>query len=880
MPVLDQLALAPSKNEYIIDFQLTGFCRPNDQKLFYSLLLKYRDAQLENYIPDIEYSTSDYHHVRPLALTKTYSTRHFPQAKSKGHGRQVSRFTIISNVAETEQSYDPFKASRPQHLDSIRAADRAKVTIHRTRPGTNKNIQRIDRTTRPRQFSRVSGSGASGSERGRHSKLAPPRTFTSHSSLASSTRSRSSALQFRVPIRHKRGVSFSYVRKRSDGYHWHASRVSPGAAGCHSSHMEVKDDEGDYLMGGSPAATRYIRSRKGQSIMSQPLLSVRWPTRNSQLWTDDVRQLSSSLAKDCDEAFNRSSVISNGETQRRNSKTFSSLEPNLLAKQPVTPIKPPQTACSNKVKLTSLNSRPLPPPPTRSDSVKIELMEARIQAELRKQTDGDESPGYLDRMVSHIDRLIEPLSSAADYPDHRASSAPVDSKSPTASRPLPSIYELRKEEDSPQRATEFDKYMDQPQRNEVKSGRNASAPEARNSNRNRIDDRFTQPVSNMRDTIRVVNPPPPGSPVQIPAPLTIRKKSSQGGKLAPQTEWTKTEPDKDSRFSKRRHSGLDLRQEYLIESKLDLTADLGRIDEGEDKFTYDSNSGTIVKKRSTWFRRSSKSGDEHDWKMSIGGGHAIPSQSSSNDTARLRLDAPLPFLPKKKGFSFGRLFKRRPSNGDMRISSTYTWSSPISSSSLTSISGNDASDESDEESAEEPQRQVYSRRKTKDADLKSRQIEPQRSWIAKLFNVKPASKFICFSVSKRKARHEISKILREWKQYGIRNVQVDKERNVVFGRVAAKNCRFMSTTGFEKWIFLLTIPDLNLKEVAFAGEIMTVIEHGKRSRLSIARFTQERGAASSFHKVVETLETVLKSRGLLVADERKRRRMVKTLDST
>jgi serine/threonine-protein kinase HSL1, negative regulator of Swe1 kinase len=752
-------------------------------------------------MPDIEYSTSDYHHVRPLALTKTCSTRHFPQAKSKGHGRHVSRFTIISNVAETEQSYDPFKASRPQHLDSIRSADRAKITVHRTRPSTNENNQSIDGTTIPRQFSRVSGSVASGSEHGRYQKLAPPRAFTSHSSLASSTRSRSSALQMRVPIRHKRGVSFSYVRKRSDGYHRHASRVSPGAARCHSSHTEVKDNEGDFLhpMGGSPAATRYVRSRKGQSIMSQPLLSVGWPTRNSQLWTDDVRQLSSSLAKDCDEAFNRSSVISNGETQRRNSKTLSSFEPSLLAKQPVTPIRAPQTTPSKMVKLTSLNSRPLPPPPTRSDSVKIELMEARIQAELRKTTDGDESPGYLDRMVSHIDRLIEPLSLAAAYPDHRASSAPVDSKHAVSSRPLPSIYEARKEEDSPRRATEFDKYMDQHQWNEVKSGRNVSAPEARISKGNRIEDRFTRPDSNIRDTIRVVNPPPPVSPVQIPAPLTIRKKSSQGGKLSPQPEWTRTEPDKDRRLSKPRHSGLDLRQEYLIESKLDIAPDPGRIDDGEDKFANDSNSGTIVKKKSTWFKRSSKSEDEHDWKMSIGGGHAIASQPSSNDTARLRLDAPLPFLPKKKGFSFGRLFRRRHSNGDMRIGGTHTWSSPISSSSLTSISGNDMSDESDEESAEEAQRQSYSRRKTKDADLKFRQIEPQRSWIAKLFNVKPASKFICFSVSKRKARHEISKILREWKRYGIRNVQVDKERNVVFGRVAAKNCRFMSTTDFEKW---------------------------------------------------------------------------------
>jgi hypothetical protein len=70
-----------------------------------------------------------------------------------------------------------------------------------------------------------------------------------------------------------------------------------------------------------------------------------------------------------------------------------------------------------------------------------------------------------------------------------------------------------------------------------------------------------------------------------------------------------------------------------------------------------------------------------------------------------------------------------------------------------------------------------------------------------------------------------------------------------------------------------------MKEVSFACEVMKVIEHGKRSHLSIARFTQELGAASSFYKVVETLETVLKCRGMLVTDDRKRRMMTKTLNA-
>lgn len=73
--------------------------------------------------------------------------------------------------------------------------------------------------------------------------------------------------------------------------------------------------------------------------------------------------------------------------------------------------------------------------------------------------------------------------------------------------------------------------------------------------------------------------------------------------------------------------------------------------------------------------------------------------------------------------------------------------------------------------------------------------------------------------------------------------------------------------------------DLELKEVAFACELLTVIEHGKRNHLSIARLTQETGAASSFHRVVATMESVFMTRGLLVGDERKRRMMVKTLTS-
>jgi len=60
---------------------------------------------------------------------------------------------------------------------------------------------------------------------------------------------------------------------------------------------------------------------------------------------------------------------------------------------------------------------------------------------------------------------------------------------------------------------------------------------------------------------------------------------------------------------------------------------------------------------------------------------------------------------------------------------------------------------------------------------------------------------------------------------------------------------------------------------------MTVIEHGKRNQLSIARFTQEKGAASSFHQVVAAIDAAFSTRGLLVTDKRKINMMIKTLNS-
>ena len=71
----------------------------------------------------------------------------------------------------------------------------------------------------------------------------------------------------------------------------------------------------------------------------------------------------------------------------------------------------------------------------------------------------------------------------------------------------------------------------------------------------------------------------------------------------------------------------------------------------------------------------------------------------------------------------------------------------------------------------------------------TRNIEVKQNWLARLFRVKPATTHLCMAISRRRARQEIVILLREWRKYGIKNIYVDKQRNIIFARVGSKNCK-------------------------------------------------------------------------------------------
>jgi serine/threonine-protein kinase HSL1 (negative regulator of Swe1 kinase) len=646
------------------------------------LLVRYREAQLENYTPELEYSDSDHHHARPLAKTKKLSTRNFTQPKSKGHSRQISRFTVISNVSkgyrpgdeiryaetdagETVKSYDPFRASRPQNLVPNAGANISHVIIRQEHQGMvqgsirNGAVARMrDKPVAVRMPSRASVASSTNKNR----SLAPPaKVFASRSSIASSTRSRGSA-RTRAPIGHRRGISFSHIRKQSNSNKRNFSApAKPRNSERHSRYSEVTDDDGDIIRAISSAdeSKRYPRSRKPRAPPQHTSRSA-GPSRTSPPWNEDVRKLSSSLANACDEAFNRSSVASAAKArhsarERAHSHYETPMSPHTYEK----PTEVERPIVSNP-SLRADKSRPLPPPPTRSESVNKELFEARHQAQQRKRSGGIEgSPGYLDRMVSHIDRLIQPGASPQRIPeDRRVASAPLPPRTIETHNPLPSINELNVDAAQIDPDYDFRQFIKRQNEKDLKINRHISAPESRHTHHNRLEERASRQRQMHR--IRIVDESIQ-SPAKCPAPLNIRKKASIGGHSAAMSGGLGDYATQDSA------TNYDLHQQYIDSGEAVSPIDLSRIDEDHDK---DESTGLIKsvdvvrKKPSTWFKRGR--GSEDDKVSETTQSKSSYSPQMADDYPRYGI-SPLAVVPKKKGFGFGKLFKRKGSKQEKEM---------------------------------------------------------------------------------------------------------------------------------------------------------------------------------------------------------------------
>ncbi|KAI0419039.1 hypothetical protein F5X98DRAFT_362741 [Xylaria grammica] len=776
---------------------------PNDQKLFYWLLLSYREKKLENYDMDLTYSASDYHHLRPANWKKKFTTAEFPSR----YGRVPSRFTVISTVptdgsieladnatdgGATSRSYDPYKSSRI--IESVYASH-AKIVIHRNSSTAN-NSSRSSTSRRGQGGSFRSTSTRSRQARSGRRINAPAALRASRQSL-SSIQSGESIPYSRPASRRKRGVDFSRVRTQTGGRE--VARASATAARDDAAHGNSYASPMDFAKDAKLSRSSNGRKKAG----TQSMTSISQVNHDCPPWNEEVRQFSHSIAKDCDDAFNDTLLSPETHIGNTTNCTSALADATPLSSRLVTPTSAPK---GNNTRIDShpWDRRPLPPTPSptasMADALAMEKKRIREIYDTPKQTSGGTA------LLSDIAPIRHPTE---DEKNRRTTSAPIYSQYSTQwgknKIPLPSINEKLKEET---RADTSDKV------------RVVSAP-AWYRKPEMGEHTGLEFLSRQDNTIRLVTSPSVKFPVEV-KPLELPNPH----KHITRDVTAYSQPTQE----------LNLRQRYMDDESPSFPAD------AQDAIAEISTNSAAAKKKSAWFKRGSK---DRDSVLSAKGKLSSNQTERPTSTATDSTVGPDISSTKKKGFNIA-FWRNSKHESQLHMSLVGPERNDTPSPQPARIFSHPARPPCNSKWVDEPTK---------------RNIEPQQNWLARLFRVKPATKHICFSISRRRARQEIVFLLKDWRKYGIRDVEVDKERNIVFARVGKENY-------------------LNLKEVSFAAEIMTVIEHGKRSQLCIARITQERGAASSFHKVVDTMNSVFSERGLLISEKRKIKMMIKTLNSS
>lgn len=811
--------------------------RPNHEKVLYTKLLRFRDEQLENYQgPPIEYSTSDYHHNPPQqraarrssmrpSLQTSRSQRRQPQYSileqsvappRKSHSQSVHR---QASVAETEESYDPYRPSRAQTAKD--QADQARITLLRVtshgayrRPST-----RLGSTTSARN---PAISRAQGTDDVYSIASSPPQSMTMHSAGPSqlqrmmtnrqisqgnsrmtmssrrSVKSNSSVITGRKSTSYKRNVSFVHNRKRSfSGRHPRLRSQEHHTSPFTLQERFLRDQSQSYAKT-KEASISPPTSMKGTSL-SEDLPVVRSrkspvkehaakkPRVASHYWKDDARKVSVEMEKLCDDAFNRSPIASSIPTPRTEAtgnrfsqNTYSSPATSFSVHEDPLPVSVTRHSKAKQIEV-DYSQRPLPLPPATERRMDSEHLGSYTQRELAKTRDllkkraaeATMSPGYLDEVIAHLDRLMQPSTIRLHEEERRAISTP----DPNSGIP---------------RKDTFEQIME---KNNI-GFRSASEPSKR------------QNTSHTQSTIRVVDSSDGLKPISPVKPLTIRKKSesstpSAGSprQIIPTERLFTTEELYSQQVEERRSAGLALLE----------TPSLEPIDEDEDKENFDPATRRTdfpEPRKRKWFRRHQPVQQSRDNNI----GPPLPvkdQQQPLGQKARKRAsDVPSEesqTSDHKKGSGKARFFKifsskhdskdsEKPASGDYDLGdadslvtedSTFNYipQHAYMSGALQSASHNNVLKPNKHGQNKGAEDSMMPSPQT------ARVIVPQpQNWLARFLRIKPAVSVMCFQVSKVRARKEVAGVFREWRKYGMRDIVVDKAAGRIWARVDVKNC--------------------------------------------------------------------------------------------
>ncbi|PGH08650.1 CAMK/CAMKL/GIN4 protein kinase [Helicocarpus griseus UAMH5409] len=829
----------------------------NHEKMFYKALAKFRDEQLEHYEGPIGYSASDYHHIsKPVAKLRLRvpSSRHTSQTWRKSQfsiatGRSGYRETSYPEPksARTISSYDPYRSSRTPISNP--QVEFANVTIHRQLSGSpnsheNDGSQASNspgRFTIKRQLSKDQRSFIPSSSVGPNQwrRKGSVSSFQSRSSIASSRR-RANGFAAPRSSSYRRNVCFRHTRnQRSVGRH---TPRRNGVAQTHSQYSlppDVAEQSGKiscdrFSSPALPTPPPPVRVRKDHN-KGMDIETAKHQV-SCQYWRDEARKVSTELGKICEEAFNRTSI----------SSSVHSADTTRQSESPPTSVSTPGDIVGSEDRH---KTRPLPHPPAESsNSYAIkELIETRRRLiEHSARETSEDVPQYLSEVIAHLDRLI------GDKIAPGTVKAATPAPEPVHESFLPPITE----DDIFQECTTM---MEDIQRNQ--KGLEPKASKFGN----------WKPEK----TIRIV---PQDSILGIDTikPLTIRKKSNASSTL-------KNENSADSMGCNRPASSSTAIEEPPATAPLSRRASNARfynglepIDEipGSPKRNEFRNSGES--RKWSWFKHKSQSQEQlpppppakdietypepinDNVRPELGRRKSVLGLLEVKETAKVKettkiIKTDLP--EKKEGKGLSRFFGKKKSHKEKPVHEIARGINDLddAASSVLSVPATAAMGETS--------KSVSSRitgSQHNDSGKPKRRSGGQ-SWFARFFHIKPAARIIAFQVSKVRARKEVLKTLRGWKEYGMKDVRYDKETSTVRGRVDEINY-------------------LRIRPVEFSGEFFTVLEQGRHVGLSLLHLKQERGAASSFYKVVDTLQAVLKPRGLLIEDLSRAKKMAKALE--
>lgn len=774
------------------------------------------------------------------------------QTTKKKHSLSINR---RHSAAETSSSYDPFNPSKDPITKG--QADHARITVLRgaSQTSSRKPSTRLGSrmSLRSQAIARAQGADEL------YSIASSPPNMTMHSSGTSqlqrltvdrrisrgssrltmaSRRSRTSnssatIVRGRTSASWKRNVSFVQAARRPySGRHPRLrsqehktsltlqERYANDLAKANAlAEKEILRENGKGLNSSSislretpePEEMHIVRSKKTPAV--DPNASASKRPRPSSYFRDDARKVSTEIEKLCDEAFNRSSVASTDATPRttftgdshHTSQDYSSQATSVSVREDLNPVPPVRR---DRVKeILDYQHRPLPRPPATERVMGSDHLGSYTQRELAKTRDllkkraaeSSMSPGYLDEIIAHLDRLMQPSAVRLSEAERRALSTPDPSM--------------------PRKDT-FDSIMEKRDVNY----RAASEPYKRG-----------QP-GHKGATIRLVDEAHGGTPISPVKPLSIRKKSnsstpSSGSPSRPlPTQQTFTNDDSYRPKSERHHSaGLAI----LDHQELDP------IDEDEDKENFDPEDRNRTSymgqlnppKKRGWFRRNQaqQSTDKHRPPVPPAKDHRrADSQNSDTQDRKRRSNATSEESQASeptKSSGKGRFFKifttkrdskdTQKSRGDYNLDDTesidtvgttrnYNPQQAYMSGALVNASTHSVFN--------------HGKNGSRDGNLMPpppvpRNIQPQhQNWLARFLRIKPAMHVMCFHVSKVRARREVVSVFKDWRKFGMRDIVVDKAAGRIWARVDVKNCALLRTISNP---LLLSLPIILVPHLIF-----------------------------------------------------------------